>query len=332
MKSLISKLGQLFIIGYSGETPPRPFLNFISEEHIGGVILFEENCSDSTLTTENILSIKQRYSTGLPFIAIDQEGGRVCRLRGVPAEFKSASEYAATRNIERFREDYGRSAVYMESLGINLNLAPVADIAMDNENECLRERCFGSDPELVTDFVRAAVQVSHESGLFSCLKHFPGLGSAVDDPHHKTSVAEYDMLVWEQHERIPFVAGLEEGADMVMTTHLSIPKIDDTIVTGSKKIVDQLLRKNLGFDGPVITDDLTMAGAEPLGNIGERAIAAIQAGHDILLFGQDYEAAFEAYDVLVQAVERGEIDKERLIGSLDRIAGLKLKLERIHSH
>ena len=332
MKSLISKLGQLFIIGFSGETPPRPFLNFLSEEKIGGVILFEDNCGDSTMMTENIQSIKLQYSTGTPFIAVDQEGGRVCRLRGAPAEFKSALEYATVLNIERFREDYGRSAVYMESLGINLNFAPVADIAMDNENECLRDRCFGNNPKLVTDFVRAAIQTSHESGLFSCLKHFPGLGSAVDDPHHKTTVAEYDMLVWEQHDRIPFASGLEEGADMVMTTHLLLPKIDNTIVTGSKKIVEQLLRKNLGFDGPVITDDLAMAGAEPLGNIGERAIAAIQAGHDILLFGQDYEKAFEAYDTLVQAVERGEIDRERLTSSLDRIAGLKLKLERTHSH
>jgi len=263
----------------------------------------------------------------MPFIAVDQEGGRVCRLHGAPAEFRAASAYGQENAVEHFKEDYLRAAVYLESLGFNLNLAPVADVYVD-ANEWLRDRCFSGDPEIVANFVRASVEVAHTAGLLCCLKHFPGLGSSVIDPHEQTARADYDEIVWEQRERIPFAVGMETGADLVMTTHLMLPRFAERIVTGSAKIVRELLRKERSFDGPVITDDLTMAGAAPLGSISERAIAAFKAGHDLLLFGQDFEAAAEAYESFLGAVHHGEIDERRLQASLARIAGLKYILER----
>ncbi len=326
MPDLAKRLGQLFIVGFPGAEPSTTFLNFISEENIGGVILFRDNCPTHEVTRHNIEQIRNSVRGKSPFIAVDQEGGRVCRILGAPAEFHAASEYAHDLGIERFREDYSRSAVFMESLGVNLNLAPVCDLFLNPENSCLAGRCFGDVPEDVAEFVRVSVEVSRRSGLLSCLKHFPGLGDTSTDPHKKTAEAEYDRLIWEQRERIPFAAGVEAGADLIMTTHLSLPKIDDVIATGSSKIVTSMIRNALEFDGSVITDDLLMGGAELLGDLGERAIAAFKAGHDLLLFGQDLQRTMEAYDSFRDAYSRGEIERDQISASLLRIAGLKFKL------
>lgn len=325
---LRKQIGQLFIMGFPGERPPASFLNFVTEEQIGGVILFADNCTTHQIARQNIEQLRGCYHTHPPFVAVDQEGGRVCRLKQAPVEYRAASTYLR-EGVERFKEEYARAAVYMEALGINLNLAPVADLYLDPNNSCLRDRCFGATSEEATPFVEASIRVAHENGLLSCLKHFPGLGSAMNDPHHQTSIATYDEVVWEQRDKLPFAAGVAAGADLVMTTHLLLPALDDAIVTGSSRIVTRLLREGLGFDGPVITDDLTMKGAAALGDIGERTLAAFNAGHDLLLFGQDYEAAFQAHDYFADALKRGEVNPDQVQASLDRIAGIKFKLGRV---
>jgi beta-N-acetylhexosaminidase len=325
---LRKQVGQLFIMSFPGERPPAPFLSFVGEEQIGGIILFSDNCATHQMARQNIEQLKACYQSHSPFIAVDQEGGRVCRLKEAPVEFRAASAYLR-EGVERFVEEYSRAAAYMEALGINLNLAPVADLYLDQNSSCLRDRCFGSSAEQVIPFIEASVRVAQENGLLSCLKHFPGLGSAMNDPHHQTSIATYDEVVWEQRDKLPFAAGVAAGADLVMTTHLLLPALDDTIVTGSSRIITGLLREGLGFDGPVITDDLTMKGAGALGNVGERTLAAFNAGHDLLLFGQNYEAAFEAYDYFTEALRRGEVNPDQVQMSLDRIAGIKFKLGRV---
>ncbi len=315
--------------GFPGSAPSSAFRNFVREERLGGVIFFEENCPTHLAARQNVDQIRSAQHDTIPFIAIDQEGGRVCRLRGAPAEFRSAADYGREKTTDHFSEDYSRSAVYLEALGFNLNLAPVADIFTNPKNAVLEGRSFGSDPEHVAKFVRTSVEVSRRSGLLSCLKHFPGLGAGDLDPHTMTPTIKYDEFVWRQRESIPFVAGIEAGADMIMTTHVVLPELDSAIVTGSQTVMDSLLRKGLDFDGLVITDDLSMAGAETLGSIGERAVAAFLAGHDILLFGRDYELAMEAFDYFVDAVRRGNIPPARLTASLERIAGLKCRLRRV---
>ncbi len=326
MKKIIERIGQLFVIGFHGEKPTPDFLQFLEEERIGGVILFEDNCRTHLAARESIERIKAHCKGSVPFIAVDQEGGRVCRLKGAPAAYRSASEYGQTGSLEHYQEDYSRALVLMDSLGINLNLAPVADIFLDKCNHCLESRCFGRTPEEVAQFVEVSLKVAAGQGMLSCVKHFPGLGAAAIDPHEATASADYDMLIWRQREKIPFATAVEAGADMIMTTHLLLPKIDDKIVTGSRKIVSSIIRGELGFDGPVITDDLCMKGAESLGSIGERTVAAFNAGHDLLLFGQDYEESMRAYDYFVDSVRRGEVSKEALSASLDRVTGIKFKL------
>jgi beta-N-acetylhexosaminidase len=297
MDEILRRIGQLFVLGFSGEVPSTEFLDFVGEEQVGGVILFEANCPTYATARESIRRISERLETP-PFVAVDQEGGRVCRLRGAPAEFKSAAEYGRNNSIEHFREDYRRSVVAMTSLGFNLNLAPVADIHLNKKSACLDGRCFGYDPARVAEFVRVSVAVAHSQGMLCCLKHFPGLGAASIDPHEATATAAYDRMLWQQRERIPFAAGVEAGADFVMSTHM------------------------------IITDDLSMKGSEMLGDYGRRAVAAFNAGHDLLMFCHDFEATLEAFEYFAGAVRSGEIDPERVNTALDRVSGVKLKLGR----
>ena len=327
MKEIIRHIGQLFMVSFQGATPSATFLNFINEENIGGVILFGDNCNNIQQIRDNIRLIQDNCKI-TPLIAIDQEGGRVSRIKGAPAEILAPFEYGTKLGLERFADDYSRSLVFLESQGINLNLAPVADIFLDENNACLKDRCFGATPEEVVPFVSRAVELARQHRVLSCVKHFPGLGATKSDPHIKTASAEYDLIVWEQREKIPFKAALDKGVDMVMTTHLNLPKIDDTIVTGSSKIINTMLRGMLAFDGVVITDDLLMNGADPLGDIGERSVAAFNAGHDILLFGQNLESSMRAFDYFREAIQRGEISHEALADSLGRVTGMKYKLNQ----
>jgi beta-N-acetylhexosaminidase len=328
MKEIWKEAGKLFIVGFKGEKPSRPFLEFLREEKIGGVILFADNCATHQIARQNIERIRAAYSRFLPLIAIDQEGGRVCRLKGAPVEYRAAWEYGRLNNLERFYEEYSRAAVYLEALGVNLNLAPVCDIYVNPANTVLKDRCFGETAEHVAPFIQQSVQAARASGLLCCLKHFPGLGNAAIDPHLAVASAEYDEFVWKQRDKMTFEAGIAAGADLVMTTHIVLPQLDSKIVTGSEKIISGLLRGELGFDGPVITDDLCMQGASSLGDVGERAVAAFNAGHDLLLFGQDSDASMRAFDYFCDAGRRGEIDPKRVMASLDRIAGAKFRLGR----
>ena len=328
MKNIDELLGQLFIVGFKGEKPSSSFLDFISEEKIGGVILFKDNCPTHQAVRDNIKTIINATAYKHPFIAVDQEGGRVCRIAGASVEIASPKMYAESYGLSRFIDDYSRSMLYLESLGVNVNLAPVCDIFTNDSNSCLDGRCFGKTAEEVLPFITNAVTVSQKSNILSCLKHFPGLGDASIDPHKETTISYYDEATWEKRERIVFEAGIASGADMVMTTHIKLPAFDDQIATGSYSIIERFLRQRLAYSGVVITDDLQMLGASELGEIGDRAIKAFNAGHDLLLFGQDVDAAMEAFEHFKGAYKRGDISEAKIKKSLERISALKFKIAK----
>jgi len=322
---MINRIGQLLVVGFEGADPSEEFLEFIASENIGGVILFEENCTPHTRAEESIRKIIAA-SEEVPFIAVDQEGGRVCRFRGAPAEYGSAEEYGRQNNIELFREQFHRAAIYLKSVGVNLLLGPIADLGLNEKNKCLKGRTFGRNPAKVIPFIEQAVRLTNNTGLLSCLKHFPGLGAAIEDPHLEVARCETDLGIFLNREALTFKAGIDAGTDMVMTTHMMMPNIDKFITTESEMMLHLLLRDKLDFDGVVITDDLLMKGIDSLGDYGERAMKAFKAGHDILLFGQNFEASKQAVARIKDAFEKGEFDEVRLQVSLNRISGIKSKL------
>lgn len=322
---MIDNIGQLFIVGFEGEEPSAEFLEFIESENIGGVILFEKNCTPHSRAEESIRRLVLA-ARGNPFIAVDQEGGRVCRFRGIPAEYSAAEEYGHQNNLELFGEQFSRAALYIRSLGINLLLAPVADLNLNEKNNCLKGRTFGSSPARVIPFIEKAIKLTSRAGLLSCLKHFPGLGAAVEDPHNMAAYSDSDLQIFLNRDSLTFKAGIDAGVDMVMTTHMHMPKIDKYLTTESEMILNLLLRDKLNFDGIAITDDLLMKGADTLGDYGQRALKAFKAGHDILLYGQNFRAAREAVAYIKNEYRENKIDEGRLKLSLDRISGIKSKL------
>jgi beta-N-acetylhexosaminidase len=322
---MMNQIGQLFMTGFDGRMPPDDFLDFFSRENIGGLLLFEDNCNPHSQAEEIIQDIVGRAST-IPFFAVDQEGGRVCRFKGAPAEFASAEEFGRTKNVTDYEEAITRAAYYLQSLGVNLILGPVADLNLNDRNICLETRTFGRSPAKVMAFIEAGVRACHRAGLLTCVKHFPGLGAAAVDPHQAVATANYNMQSFLNRESLTFKAGIDAGTDMIMTTHLIVPDFDWKPATESEQIVDILLREKLDYDGIVITDDLLMKGTSALGSYGERALRAFKAGHDILLFGKNYLAAKEALDYFKKAYKDGLISDERLEITLDRINGLKSKI------
>jgi beta-N-acetylhexosaminidase len=318
------QIGQLFILGFPGEEPSDEFLDFINQNMIGGVILFKDNCPSHSKTQSNINLINEAITD--PIIAVDQEGGRVTRVIGGDVEIAGASDYANKLGLEKFKEDYKKSVGTLKSLGFNVNLAPVSDIFLNVENECLKGRCFGSTANEVSSFVVEAVTIAKENNIGCCLKHFPGLGASGVDPHHSVAIAEYDFETWNIREKIPFEAGISAGVNMIMTTHLKLLSFDNNIVTGSEKIINSLLRDKLKFDKILITDDLLMEGASSLGSIEERTVSAFNAGHDIMLFGQDFNSSKAAFNNFCRAVEQKTVKLERLKESLKRITELRKRI------
>lgn len=319
---MLERIGQLFITGYKGREPSDDFLDFYRTENPGGVILFEENCNPHS-AAEKAIRLFHSISKKVPFVAVDQEGGRVSRFRGIPAEYGAAADYARDKNLELFRERFSRASYYLASIGINLLLGPVADLLINEKNMCLEGRTFGSNPSRAIPFIEEAVKIIHKAGMLSCLKHFPGLGAANIDPHERLAEADYDHETFMNREGISFKSGIDSGADMVMTTHLLLRKIDSKPATESEIIVRHILRESLGFDGIVITDDLLMGGAGNPDNIGETALRAFNSGHDILLIGQDWKACRKAIRYFKEAYEKNLIDKNKLRRSLGRISGIK---------
>jgi beta-N-acetylhexosaminidase len=319
-------LGQLFVVGCPDAYPDREFLRWWEREHIGGLILFEHNGRDHGALGEVLADLRRRSRLSEPLIAIDQEGGRVSRLRGHPVELRAVADYGRSERLDEYLTDYAASCAYMRRLGINCNLAPVGDVFVSADNACLRSRCFSDDPQVVSRFVAATVRTARANGLISCVKHFPGLGPARSDPHLATPVLDYSIDQWRARERQPFAAAIAERVEMVMTTHVVVSGWDRTIATGSRSMVQERLRSDLGFSGVVITDDLLMNGAGQLGDIGHRAVAALVAGHDLLLFGRQVHQAMVAYEAVREAVRRGDVDPERVKRALGRVAALKSRL------
>jgi len=322
---MIKHVGQLIVTGFKGREPDAEFLEFIRSENIGGVIFFEENCLTHQAAENSIKKIVAA-THDLPLIAIDQEGGRVCRLKGAPAEYNSAEDYGYHNNLQLFEEQFSRAAYYIHSLGFNLFLGPVADLLINKGNQCLKGRTFGDSPARVIPFVEKAIRICQRVGLLSCLKHFPGLGPASDDPHLKMAKSDSDLQTFLNRDGLTFNAGIESGTDMVMTTHVVLPAIDKLPVTLSEMTINLLLREKLNFDGVAVTDDLLMHGLDDFGDYGERALKAFQAGHDILLFGANWKAAKAAVERIKKAIREGQLDESRLEISLNRISGIKSKL------
>lgn len=290
----------------------------------GGVILFAPNCVDSTQLkrfTSDIHSLPCR-----PLVCVDEEGGKVLRIGGRPGFGVVATPFmssvAASSGEAGVRQAVNNIARYLASYGIDVDFAPVADVNSNPSNPVIGKRSFGSDPAMVSAMVAAAVREFGSCGIPCCLKHFPGHGDTATDSHKgyaSTSKTWSQMLSCEIK---PFRSGIEAGVPMVMTAHITAPGVDPSCVpsTLSHVVLTGKLRGELGFNGVIITDSMSMGAITNEYSSAQAAVMAVMAGVDVILCPLHYEKAFEA---VLAAVRDGRISEQRIDESVARIIELK---------
>lgn len=324
--TLHEKVCQLFIVQPADLTPGELTAAgtaaqwALEEWPVGGLLLDASNLKDLT-QTHDMLSNFQRFSKIPLILTCDEEGGRVNRLMhtigttyvGPMLDFKDQGADKAAENARTIAAD-------MRFCGFNMDLAPVADVWSNPDNTVIGDRAYSDDFQQAAQLVAAAVDGFHQGGIACTLKHFPGHGDTSADSHFGSVYVYKTLDQLREEELIPFRAGIEAGADAVMMGHLIIAEVEEQPALFSHKIVTELLREELGFDGVVITDSLKMQAMTDHYGSGDIAVKAVQAGVDLLLSPQDLE---EAAAALVLAVEDGAISQERLDESVLRILRLK---------
>ncbi|MDQ0285702.1 beta-N-acetylhexosaminidase [Desulfofundulus luciae] len=320
-------VGQLLVVGFNGKEPDYYISRMINLRHIGGVILFTRNIENPLQVARltNQLQNMAQTNGDLPlFIAVDQEGGEVNRfktgLTAFPAPFE-LGRLASPRAAELAARDVAEE---LKATGINVNLAPVIDVA--SEKSLMARRSYGNDPQQVALLGAAAVAGAKKGGVIPCVKHFPGLGRILVDPHEKPAEIKADFATLYQNDWLPFRQAIKENVEMIMVSHARYPALDARNPASLSFFIQTvILREMLGYQGLIITDDLEMGAVNKENSTGQLAVRAVKAGADLLLICHTPEKQKEAYDALLAAVRRGEIDEQRLKESLRRIIALKLK-------
>lgn len=291
---------------------------------VGGLVYFEKNIQSAEQIAE-MLDNTELYTKYPLFLAVDEEGGTVSRVAasGIGEEVDSAKVVGESGDTQAAYQAGLAIGSSLSGLGFNLDFAPVADLS-NVENSVMADRSYGSDAAAVSGFVSAMVQGLKEQGIASCLKHFPGMGGTAQDPHDGLSAIDRTEEQFRNEEFLAFQAGIDAGADMVMISTASAPGItgDNNPCVFSEKLVTDILRKEMGFDGVIITDALSMSAISEYNSAEDAAIMAIRAGCDMILMPEDFEAA---YNGVLQAVQDGVISEERVNDSLKRIYRIKYR-------
>lgn len=302
----------------------------------GGIVYIERNPQDpaaADVPTRNLVELTQvaELSAGLQsasttglVIATDQEQGPVRRLPSPASMLPGGRELGRTGDTDRASDIARTTGRELLAAGINLNLAPVADVNTVDENPAIGDRSFGGSPGEVADMVAAQIRGYQEAGVAATAKHFPGHGGARVDSHLELPVVDVSAEEWRRVHLPPFVAAIAADVDAIMTAHLAAPALGgDRPATLDPDIVARLLRDELGFDGLVLTDSLWMRGVRGEAGDTEIALRALEAGCDVLLMPPDARGTIRG---IVDAVRGGRISQDRLDTSVRRVLMLKSRL------
>lgn len=341
--SLEEKIGQMLMIGFRGFTvnDSDHIVRDLNEYHLGGIILFDYDVPTST-PERNILSFEQvrdlnselqKISDRPLLIAIDQEGGRVARLKPTRGFRPHVSaQYLGEINNSDSTRYYAKSmSTQLEELGFNINFAPVVDLNTNPQNPVIGaiERSFGEDPDLVTKHASIFLDEFEKHGITGVIKHFPGHGSAWNDSH----VGMADVTeTWEETELKPYQNLIESEQNFgIMTAHVFNENLDgEHPATLSKAVQTDLLRDRLGFDGVLFSDDMQMEAIRSFYGLETAIKLAINAGVDVLVFGNnsvyDPDIVPKAVQIILNHIESGEIEEHQIHESYERVKALKERL------
>lgn len=313
------KVGQLLIAGFYETEAGEEARSYIQDYHVGGLILYGRNVESAQQLTDLTNGLKALVGDGVPlFLSTDQEGGMVERM---PPEIQKLPNAYDVSDPAAFGSALGTECA---AFGLNTDFAPSLDIWSNPNNTVIGRRAFGSDAETVTQRGLACLTAMEESGTIPVVKHFPGHGDTDTDSHVGLPVVDKTREELLEMELLPFQAAIDAGAPAVMVGHILMTQIDpDKPATLSSEVVTGLLREELGFDGVVFTDDLTMGAVTQNYGLGEAAVLAVEAGCDVLLVCHEAGSVDQVYTALLDAVDAGRITEDRLDQSVRRILTLK---------
>ena len=319
--SLEERVGQLFLARCDD-----PFaLQHIAEYHLGGFVLFGRDFQNQTPDSlrEKLHAFQSAAKISL-LLAVDEEGGTVTRISSNRAfrdtKFRSPRSLYEGGGLEAVLVCEKEKCLLLSSLGLNVNLAPVCDIATDR-NAFLYDRSLGQSPEITSEFVRDTVREMNSNAIGSCLKHFPGYGNNADT-HTGIAVDSRSLTELEARDLLPFAAGIAAGADAVLVSHTIVEALDPEVPASLSPAVHDYLRNAMGFQGVIVTDDLVMQAITDLYGAGEAAVLAVLAGND-LLCSTEYTVQYEA---VLAAVLEGRIDIDTLNNAVRNVLEWKIDL------
>lgn len=327
--TLDEKIGQILMLGIDGYDLDDSSRKMIEDYHVGGFVLLGQNVKDTEQLLKLINSLKSANASKNKnplFISVDEEGGRVDRMPSDIKKYPSCKVIGSLNNVS-LSYNIGKSlADEIKAFGFNMDLAPVMDINNNPGNTVIGDRSFGSQPDVVSRLgVQTMLGVQSEN-IISVVKHFPGHGDTSVDSHKGLPVINYDLNRLNKFELIPFKAAIKNKADAVMVGHILLPELDPlSPASFSKTVITDILRNQMGFDGVVITDDMTMGAIVNNYNIGESAVKSIKAGADIILVCNGMSNKLTVINAMRSAVLNGDISEKRLDESVYRILKLKQK-------
>ncbi len=327
--TLKHKIGQMFFAGFPSTEVDEQARILAREYKIGNFILFARNfvSLEQTAALTGGLSRLVYDETGIaPFISADQEGGSVLRIREGALQFSGAMAVAAGASEERAFALGKNCGELLRAHGVNVNLAPVADVNSEPLNPVIGTRSFGDDPEAVGRFTAAVMRGMAAGGVLPVIKHYPGHGNVKSDSHLKLPFNDSSLAYLEKNDFYPFEYAFRQGAEALMSCHVVFSAIDpEHPATLSPAILTELLRNKQGFKGLIVTDCMEMKAIAAEYPMAEAAVMTVEAGADILCVSHSLDAVKEAAEGILHAVESGRLTEERIDASWRRILEAKTR-------
>jgi beta-N-acetylhexosaminidase len=326
--SLDDQLGQLLLNACSCSPGPAYSANLaymVEHQHIGGLILFANDLGSFTQTQQTLRAVQERALIPL-FVGTDQEGGSVSRVAQFFGPFPAARDLASSGDPTVAYDDGTQTARDLQTLGINVDFAPVVDVPVDGGGFWGPWRTFSDDPKQVVRYAGAFMAGLQNAGEMSCLKHYPGIGAVTADPHASLPIVGRSLDQYRQSELSPYQALIPQTPDMIMATDVLVPAVDPVYPAElSPTWIGGILRQQLDYGGVVITDSLWMGGITGRWSSAEAAVLAVVAGADIVMAAWDATSTQAVLDGLKAAIASGRLTPARIAQSVRRILALKLK-------
>jgi beta-N-acetylhexosaminidase len=319
-EDLDSFIGMRLGVGLPGPELTDRVRESLRRTRAQSLVLFRRNFLSPAQLTQWLNALHRQLQRAF-LVMVDHEGGRVIRFASGVTRYPDART-AGARGVDAVERQGMREAEELRRLGVHVNLAPCVDVVVEGSDSIIGDRSYGSETARVSQLGVARIRGLQSSGVAASAKHFPGLGAVPCDPHKVLPTVSLDWSTMERVHLPPFRAVIEAGVAMVMSSHVCYPRLGDPAglpATFSPQLIRGLLRDRMGFQGVIATDDMEMGALGAHGGMGERAVRATEAGHDLLLICSDLDAAEEASAALRQAYQSGRLSLDDLKASAARI-------------